>query len=130
MASTPLAKRAMSGSVRMPLAAAFATGAGAVCLGPVFLTGAWFLPTIGVILAVGLGAELARRLSGSRLTTPVGGLAALVLYLLLRYAHDRALFGLFPTTGSLDRLVRLVRHGAPTSTATPRQSGCLPASRC
>ncbi len=110
-ASTPLARRAMTGSVRMPLAAAFATAASAVCLGPVFLTGAWFLPTIGAVLAVGIGAELARRLSGSRLTAPVGGLAALVLYLLLHYAHDQALFGLVPTTGSLERLVTLVRHG-------------------
>ena len=75
----------IAGSLRMPLAAAFATITAAVCLGPVFLTGGWFFPTVIGVLLVGAGCEVARRMSASRATVPLGGLVALVLYLLVRY---------------------------------------------
>jgi transglutaminase-like putative cysteine protease/uncharacterized membrane protein YhaH (DUF805 family) len=101
----------LAGSVRMPLAAAFATGTAAICLGPVFLTGAWFFPTVFAVLAVTVGAEVARRMSASRSTVPLGGLVALLLYLLLRYGHDQALFGVLPWTGSIDRLGDLASAG-------------------
>ena len=101
----------LAGSVRMPLAAAFATITAAICLGPVFLTGAWFFPTVFAVVAVGIGSEVARRMSASRTTVPLGGLVGLLLYLLLRYAHDEALLGFLPWTGSIDRLGELASSG-------------------
>jgi len=44
-----------TGSLRLPVAAAFATITAAICLGPIFLSGAWFFPTaFGVLVAVRL----------------------------------------------------------------------------
>ena len=83
--------KVMSGSLRMPVAAAFATITASICLGPVFLIGSWFLPTAFGVLVVGAGCEVARRLSASRSTVPLGGLAALALYLLWRYGNDAGL---------------------------------------
>ncbi len=99
------------GSLRMPLAAAFATVTAAICLGPSFLTGSWFLPTAFGVLVVGAGCEVARRMAASRSTVPVGGAAALLAYLLLRYTHDQALFGVVPWTASVDRLGELAASG-------------------
>ena len=99
------------GSLRMPLAAAFATITAALCLGPIFLTGVWFFPTVFGILVVGAGCEAARRTSASRATVPLGGLVALLLYLLVRYANDQAWLGLVPTTGSVDELGTLASAG-------------------
>jgi transglutaminase-like putative cysteine protease len=99
------------GSVRMPAAAAFATITASICLGPAFLIGSWFLPTAFGVLLVGAGCELARRLSASRSTVPLGGLAALALYLLVRYANDQATLGIIPTSGSVDHLGKLASAG-------------------
>ena len=82
--------KVMSGSLRMPVAAAFATITASICLGPTFLIGSWFLPTAFGVLVVGAGCEVARRLSASRSTVPLGGLAALALYQLWRYGNDQA----------------------------------------
>ncbi|HMD12880.1 MAG TPA: hypothetical protein VKG90_11175, partial [Marmoricola sp.] len=101
----------MSGSLRMPVAAAFATIAASLCLGPAFLIGSWFLPTAFGVLVVGAGCEVARRLSASRSTVPLGGLAALALYLLWRYGNDEALLGVIPTSGSVDHLGKLASAG-------------------
>lgn len=100
-----------AGSVRMPLAAAFATVTAAICLGTVFLSGAWFLPTVIGVLFVAVGCELARRLAATRATVPVGGLAALAAYLLLRYGHEQAIGGVLPWTESVERLGRLAELG-------------------
>ncbi len=99
------------GSLRMPIAAAFATIATAICLGPSFLTGSWFLPTAFGVLVVGAGCEAARRMAASRSTVPVAGAAALLLYLLVRYANDEALYGIVPWTASVDRLGELAAAG-------------------
>ncbi len=103
--------KVMSGSLRMPVAAAFATITASICLGPVFLIGSWFLPTAFGVLVVGAGCEVARRLSASRSTVPLGGLAALALYLLWRYGNDEALLGVIPTSGSVDHLGKLATAG-------------------
>ena len=42
---------------------------------------------------------------------PLGGLVALLVYLLVRYGHSEAYLGLIPSGGSLDRLGDLVRAG-------------------
>ena len=98
-------------SLRLPVAAAFATIAGAICLGPSFLTGSWFLPSAFGVIAVGAGCEAARRFAASRSTVPLGGLAALAAYLLLRYGHDQAVWGIVPWTGSIDQLGHLASNG-------------------
>jgi transglutaminase-like putative cysteine protease len=100
-----------TGSLRMPVFAALATLTAAICLGPAFLTGVWFLPTAFAILVVGVGCEVARRTAASRATVPFGGLAALAIYLLLRYAHDQALFGIIPWTDSFDHVGNLASSG-------------------
>ena len=103
--------KVMSGSLRMPVAAAFATITASICLGPAFLIGSWFLPTAFGVLAVGAGCEVARRLSESRSTVPLGGIAALALYLLWRYGNDQAWLGIIPTSGSVDQLGKLASSG-------------------
>ena len=100
-----------AGSLRLPVTAALATITAAICLGPSFLTGAWFLPTAMGVLLVGAGCEVARRMAVDRATVPLGGLIALVLYLLVRYGRDEALFGILPWTGSVDRLGQLFSDG-------------------
>ena len=100
-----------TGSLRMPVFAGLATLTAAICLGPAFLTGVWFLPTAFAILVVGVGCEVARRTAASRATVPFGGLAALAIYLLLRYAHDQALFGIIPWTDSFDHVGNLASAG-------------------
>jgi transglutaminase-like putative cysteine protease len=100
-----------NGSLRMPLAAAFATITAAICLGPIFLTGGWFLPSAFAVLVVAAGCEVARRMAASRATVPVGGAVALLAFLLLRYAHAQALYGLLPWTDSVDHLGDLVSSG-------------------
>jgi transglutaminase-like putative cysteine protease/uncharacterized membrane protein YhaH (DUF805 family) len=101
----------LRGSIRMPAAAAFATVGAAICLGPTFLTGSWFFPTVFAVIAAGIGCEVARRLSASRATVPLGGVAALFLYLLMRYGHDQSLFGIVPWTASVDHLGKLGTAG-------------------
>jgi hypothetical protein len=100
-----------NGSLRLPLAAAFATITASICLGPIFLTGVWFFPTAFAVLVVGAGCEVARRMAASRATVPIGGAIALLLYLLLRYAHAQALYGALPWTDSVDHLGDLAQRG-------------------
>lgn len=100
-----------NGSLRMPVTAALATLAAAVSLGPTFLTGAWFLPTAVGVVAAGAGGEAARRAARGRAAAPLGGLAALAAYLLVRYANDQALLGVLPWTESVDRLGQLASAG-------------------
>ena len=91
-------------STRLPVSAAVATILASLCLGGMFLTGAWFFPaTFAVLFTIG-GAELARRTSSPRSLVPVAGLAALLVYLVLRYAHDEAYFWVIPNREALERL--------------------------
>ncbi len=101
----------MGGSLRMPAFAAVATITAALCLGHTFLRGTWFFPSVVAVLFVGAGCEIARRMSTSRATVPLGGLAALAAYLLVRYGHDESLFHVVPTTATLDRLGDLASNG-------------------
>jgi transglutaminase-like putative cysteine protease len=95
----------------MPVWAAVATVTSTICLGGTYLTGVWFFPSVFAVVVVAAGAELARRLSVSRAAVPLAGLAALLLYLHLRYAHSEALYHLVPTGASLDRLGELASAG-------------------
>jgi transglutaminase-like putative cysteine protease len=99
------------GSVRLPVMAAVATLTSAICLGPTFLTAEWFFPSLFAVVFVGVGSEVARRLSTTRAAVPLGGLTALLLYLLVRYGHPEAWLHVVPTTGSLQRLSDLAAAG-------------------
>ena len=99
------------GTLRMPAAAALATGLSAICLADVFLTGDWFLPVMFAALVAVAGNELARRLSAPRALVPMIGLLVLSCYLVGRYAHDEALLWILPDPSALDRLAELARQG-------------------
>ena len=101
----------VSGSVRLPVCAALATATSLVCLGPTFLTGTWFFPSLFGVLLVGAGCELTRRYATSSAVVPLGGLLTLTAYLLLRYASVDAWLHLVPTGASLDRLAALANSG-------------------
>jgi transglutaminase-like putative cysteine protease len=100
-----------AGSLRLPIYAALATASSSIALGSLFLTGVWFWPTLIAIVVVTAGCEVARRLSLSRTAVPVGGLVALLLFLLVRYGHSEAYLGIVPSSGSLDRLGDLATRG-------------------
>jgi transglutaminase-like putative cysteine protease len=91
--------------------AAAATITSAICLGPTFLTGAWFFPTVFAVVAVTVGCEVARRVASTAAAVPLGGLVALLGYLLLRYGRDEAFLHVVPTGASIDRLGDLVASG-------------------
>ena len=99
------------GSLRLPIYAAVATATSSVALGSLFLKGIWFWPTLAGIVVVTAGCEGARRLSLSRTAVPLGGVVALLLFLLVRYGHSEAYLGIVPSAGSLDRLGELASRG-------------------
>ena len=99
------------GSVRLPVTAALATILGSICLGTTFLTGAWFFPAVFAVVVTAGGAELARRMSAPRSFVPLTGAVALLLYLVLVYAHDQAYLGFIPNHDALVQLQSLVRSG-------------------
>ena len=103
--------RITTGSLRLPVFAALATATSTICLGATFLTGRWFFPALFAIVVVAAGCEAARQLSVSRAAVPLGGLVALLLYLLMRYGRADAYLGIVPSGASLDRLADLVSAG-------------------
>ena len=100
-----------TGSLRLPIFAAIATATSSIALGSLFLKGTWFWPTLAAIVVVTAGCEGARRLSLSRTAVPLGGLVALLLFLLVRYGHSEAYLGIVPSAGSLERLGDLASRG-------------------
>ena len=104
-------KQLSTGSLRLPVFAAIATATSTICLGSTFLTGTWFFPSLFAIAFVTAGCEAARRASLSRSAVPLGGLVALLVYLLMRYGQSEAYLGIVPSGGSLDRLGDLARAG-------------------
>lgn len=101
----------MSGSLRMPIFAALATVTSSISLGHTYLSGAWFFPSLIGVVAVAAGCEIARRLTTSRATVPLGGLVALAAYLAVRYGHEYSWMHVVPTEGTLDRLGSLTDAG-------------------
>jgi transglutaminase-like putative cysteine protease len=98
-------------STRLPVSAAVATILSSLCLGGAFLTGTWFVPTTFAVLFTIGGAELARRMSSPRSLVPVAGFAALVVFLVMRYAHDEAYFRVIPNRAALHALQHLAESG-------------------
>lgn len=103
--------RAVNGSLRMPVFAALATVTAAICLGRTFLTGSWFFPSVFAVVLVAVGCEVARRVSTSSTVVPLGGLVALLGYLLVRYGHTESYLHIVPTGATLDRLGELTSTG-------------------
>jgi transglutaminase-like putative cysteine protease len=98
-------------STRLPVSAALATVLASISLGGTFLTGTWFFPaTFAVVVTIG-GAELARRTSTPRSLVPLAGLAALIIYLVLRYAHDQAYFWVVPNRAAIEQLQQVAESG-------------------
>jgi transglutaminase-like putative cysteine protease len=98
-------------SYRLPVSAAIATILSSLCLGGTFLTGAWFFPaTFAVLFTIG-AAEVARRTATPRSFVPVAGLAALLVYLVLRYAHAEAYFWVIPNRAALEQLREVAQSG-------------------
>ena len=98
-------------SYRLPVSAAVATILSSLCLGGTFLTGSWFLPATFAVLCVVGAAELARRTAAPRSLVPVAGLAALLVYLVLRYAHAEAYFWVIPNRAALEQMRELADAG-------------------
>ena len=99
------------GSWRLPAAAALATVLATICLGATFLRPTWFFPSVLAIVLTGAGCELARRNRAGRPWVPLGGAAALLGYLMLRYGHEQSLGHVIPTTATLERLQELAAGG-------------------
>ncbi|WP_254715200.1 DUF3488 and transglutaminase-like domain-containing protein [Actinomadura sp. NAK00032] len=97
--------------IRMTAMAGVATLAGSLGLYPLFEKSGWFWAGFGAVLAVAGGGMLSRRL---RLPAPMNlvfGLAALLLYLNLVYASDRAWLAFVPSPESLRHLGDLAGGG-------------------
>lgn len=98
-------------SYRLPVSAAVATILSSLCLGGTFLTGSWFFPATFAVLCVVGAAELARRTAAPRSLVPVAALAALLVYLVLRYAHTEAYFWVIPNRAALEQMRELADAG-------------------
>jgi transglutaminase-like putative cysteine protease len=99
-------------SRRRTLAAALATILTSTGLYPIFAGGAWWWAGVGATLIVAAAGSLTRL---RRLPVPVcllGGLAGLLLYLNLVFAHGQSLGALLPTPSSLGYLGNLAGQGA------------------
>lgn len=93
--------------IRMTVMAGLATLAGSIGLYPLFEEADWFRAGIGAVLAVAAGGLLSRRLRLPAVFNLLAGLLALLLYLNLVYAADRAWLVFIPSPESLGRLAEL-----------------------
>ena len=99
------------GSGRRTIAAAVATVLTAIGLYPVYSGTAWWWAGVGAAASVAGAGTLTRR---RRLPVPVcllSGLAGLLLYLNLVFAHGRSLGAVLPTPSSLGYLANLAGQG-------------------
>ncbi|HEY8480113.1 MAG TPA: DUF3488 and transglutaminase-like domain-containing protein [Spirillospora sp.] len=96
---------------RMTVMAGLATVTGSIGLYPLFEEHAWFAAGVGAVVAVACGGLLSRRL---RLAAPFNalfGLLALVLFLNVSYAADKAWLVLLPSPESVGHLLALYESG-------------------
>ncbi|MFA1548045.1 DUF3488 and DUF4129 domain-containing transglutaminase family protein [Actinomadura chokoriensis] len=97
--------------IRMTVMAGVATLGGSLGLYPLFEKSGWFWAGFGAVLAVAGGGLLARRLRLPALLNLVFGLAALLLYLNLAYAADKAWLVFIPSPESVHHLGELAGEG-------------------
>ncbi|XVQ13804.1 transglutaminase TgpA family protein [Spirillospora sp. CA-255316] len=95
----------------MTIMGALATLAGSVGLYPLFSSGPWFWSGFGAVLSVVAGGLLVRRFRTPAFLSALGGLAALHIYLTVRFAAGEAWLGFVPTPSSLRRLGDLFGEG-------------------
>ncbi|TDD80059.1 transglutaminase [Actinomadura darangshiensis] len=95
----------------MTVMAGMATLAGSLGLYPLFEKAGWFWAGFGAVLAVAGGGLLARRLRVPALLDLLFGLVALLLYLNLVYASDRAWLVFIPSPDSVHHLGELAGDG-------------------
>jgi transglutaminase-like putative cysteine protease len=97
--------------IRLTIVAAVATLLSSIGLYPLFEGTGWAWSGLGAILAVAAAGTLSRRFRLPAAAGPGVALAALLLYVTVRYASGQALLGIVPTPGSLTRLGQLVGDG-------------------
>lgn len=97
--------------IRMTVMAGLATLAGSLGLYPLFEEAGWFWAGFGAVLAVSGGGLLARRLRMPALVGFLFGLVALILYLNLVYAADKAWLVFVPSPESVQYLGVLADEG-------------------
>ncbi|TDD89583.1 transglutaminase [Actinomadura rubrisoli] len=95
----------------MTITAGLATLASSVGLYPLFESGRWFWAALGSVLAVAGGGLLVRRFRLPAVVNPLGGLAALLVYLTVVYAPGQALLWCVPSPASLRHLADLAGDG-------------------
>ncbi|MBA9006512.1 transglutaminaseTgpA domain-containing protein [Thermomonospora cellulosilytica] len=97
--------------IRLTVVAALATLLASLGLYPLFEGAGWAWSGLGAIIAVAAGGVLARRLRLPAAAAAPVTLAALLVYLTVRYAPGQALLAVVPTPGSVTRLAQLVSDG-------------------
>ncbi|GLZ03623.1 transglutaminase [Actinomadura sp. NBRC 104412] len=98
-------------NLRMTVMGGIATLCGAAGLYPLYSGRPWFWSGVGAVLAVMGGGLLARRFPLHPAFSLLAGLAALLVYLTLRFTAGEALLGVVPTPGSVSRLGALLSEG-------------------
>ncbi|NHC45572.1 DUF3488 and transglutaminase-like domain-containing protein [Motilibacter aurantiacus] len=111
----------MTNRLRLVIAEAVAVLLAASSLWPVFEDRRWLLPVVVAVVVPIAACELLRRVGLPRVLVPLGGLAALLLLLVVTRARDVAPFGIVPSPAAMDRLQALVDEGfsAIQAFATP-----------
>ncbi|MGI5227356.1 transglutaminaseTgpA domain-containing protein [Actinoallomurus sp. CA-142502] len=113
--------------LRLTIVACVATLLGTVGLYPLYESGGWFGTGCGAILVVGVAGALTRRFRVAAALCPLIGLAALFLYLTVRFAAGQALLAVVPTPSSTARLGRLLGEGWHDANAYAAPVPMLPA---
>jgi transglutaminase-like putative cysteine protease len=103
------------GSRRRTISAAVATVLASFSLYPVFSGSAWFWGGMGAAITIALAGTLTRLRRLPVLVCLLGGLAGLLLYLNLAFAHSQSVVLLIPTPSSLAHLWYLAGQGISES---------------
>lgn len=96
---------------RLTIIAGLATLLSSLGLYPLFDGTGWVWSGFGAIISVAGGSLLVRRFRLATIFNLAGALAALLLYLTVRYASAEAFLGIIPTPSSLARLVERMGDG-------------------
>jgi transglutaminase-like putative cysteine protease len=103
------------GSYRQTIWAAVATALASFSLYPIFTGSAWFWAGAGVTVTVALAGTLTRMRRLPVAACLAGGLAGVLLYLNLIFAHAQSLLLVIPTPSSLAHLWHLAGQGISQS---------------
>jgi transglutaminase-like putative cysteine protease len=96
---------------RLTVAAAIAVALASAALAPVFDGFGWLLRVLLAVVAVAVGAGLARRAGLPRLLEPVAGALSLAIYVCLAFARSTLAVGVLPGSETLRALRALVVEG-------------------